>query len=272
MELNQPADQVIALETKFNLTNDAETGISELRKLRGDMWDQNVPYDGKPLRTVAAEQGLDTREKYVNAVQLDTGYNLIALQRAVEAAKKFAHVRPFNATCTDNCGPEDTATIGGKGGWGANLHSTANMSRAMQGWGYGELADLKRLNGKWSDDKNSMTGHLHTFLNPTVTRVGFAGAVTAEGEASAAVVGYKPTDVESMPQGSQKVVLHRPADGNETPNITPKKLVFAGVGDKSPDDVRRTVGIVLTVLSILAAIVKFIEPYLRPIADKFMGR
>ena len=55
VELNQPADQVIALETKFNLTNDAETGISELRKLRGDMWDQHVPYDGKPLRTVAAE-------------------------------------------------------------------------------------------------------------------------------------------------------------------------------------------------------------------------
>lgn len=272
VELNQPADQVVAVEAKFNLTNDAEVGIRELRKLRGDMWDQNVPFDGQPLRTVAAEAGLTTRDQYVNAVQLDTGYNLIALQRAAEAAKQFSHTRPFNDQCKEQCGKEFSATIGGKGGWGANLHSAANMERAMQGWGYGEVAALKRLNGRWSDNQSSLTGHLHNFLKPSVTRVGFAGAVTAEGEASAAVVGHEVTNANSMPEGSQKTVLHRPANKNETPNTTPKKLVYAGIGDKSPADVRRIVGIVLTVLSILVAVVKIIEPQLRPIADKFMGR
>ena len=81
MELNQPADQVIAVEAKFNLTSDQEIAMRELRKLRGDMWDRNVPFDGTTLRQAAAKHGLTSRDAYVNAAQYDAGLSRIALQR-----------------------------------------------------------------------------------------------------------------------------------------------------------------------------------------------
>ena len=79
VELNQPADQVIAVEAKFNLTSDQEIAMRELRKLRGDMWDRNVPFDGTTLRQAAAKHGLTSRDAYVNAAQYDAGLSRIAL-------------------------------------------------------------------------------------------------------------------------------------------------------------------------------------------------
>ena len=277
MELNQPADQVIAVEAKFDLTSDQNVGMEELRKLRGAMWDQNVPFlelrgaGNTRLRDVAANYGLDTRDKYVNAIQVDTGYNLIALQRATEAAEFMGHDRPHNSTCAANanCGSEATATINGKGGYGTNLHSTSNISRAMQGWGFGELVALKRLGGAFSADQRNLSGHLHTLINPANTRIGFAGVVTAEGEASAAAVGSEATGVTVMPQGEQTTVLHRPANSGEKPSTTPKKLILGGA---SMSEIRRIISIVLTVLTIASALVKFIEPQLRPLVDQYLRR
>ena len=73
VELNQPADQVIAVEAKFNLTSDQQIAMRELRKLRGDMWDRNVPFNGTTLRQAAAKHGLTSRDAYVNAAQYDAG-------------------------------------------------------------------------------------------------------------------------------------------------------------------------------------------------------
>lgn len=261
VELNQPAAQVIAVEAKYNLTSDQEVGMRELRKLRGEMWDKNVPYDGSTLRQVAAKAGLTTRDAYVNAVQFDHGLAVIALQRAVEETRNFNHERPYNSTCYGNCGAESSATIGGKGAFGQNLHSTGSMASAMHGWGVKEERALRATNGEWSADTRTMNGHLHNFLNPKVTYVGFAGAVTAEGEASAASLATAPTGVTSFTaqqQGAQKQVLHRPAAAGETPSTTPKKL---SVTQRTPDitgsvdpEIARILNIVISVISILGLI------------------
>ena len=262
VELNQPADQVIAVEAKFNLTSDQEIAMRELRKLRGDMWDRNVPFDGTTLRQAAANHGLTTKEQYVNAVQLDPGYQSIALQRAVEAAKKFEHVRPFNSTCYGNCGKEDSATINGKGPYGQVLSTRGDMAGAMQAWGYDEVAALYRLNGAWSADQRNLTGHLHSLINPRVTYVGFAAVTTTEGRASAGSVGFTPTGATSYPAGQRTEVLHRPADGNERPNTNARKLT-ADVAPAEPSKVETIVGIVLVILGLLAAIFSKVQPQLQ---------
>ena len=87
MELNQPADQVIAVEARFNLTSDQEIAMRELRKLRADMWDRNVPFNGTTLRQAAAKHGLTTRDAYVGAAKYDAGLSRIALQRGAQAAR-----------------------------------------------------------------------------------------------------------------------------------------------------------------------------------------
>mgnify|MGYP001042371606 CR=1 FL=1 len=275
MELNQPASQTIAVEAKYNLSNDQEVGMRELRKLRAEAWDQNWPFrdqfdDGpRTVREAAAARGFTTKEQYVNAVQLDYGYAIIALQRAVEHAANYsgkkAHVRPFNSTCYGNCGQEDTATIGGKGGYGQNLHGYADMNASMQGWGFGEVNALKRLGGEWSSDRRNLTGHVHTFLNPRVTRIGFAGVQTAEGNAAAATAGWDATTVTSIPQGARTEVLYRPANTGESPSATPKKMSLAqknstGAPDTGiipavgsiDEETARILSIVVSVISIIS--------------------
>ena len=79
VELNQPASQTVAVEARFNLTDDEEYAMKELRRLRGSMWDANMPIDG-----VGLKQREPNRESYVNGISYDAGYALIALQRAVE--------------------------------------------------------------------------------------------------------------------------------------------------------------------------------------------
>lgn len=255
VELNQPAGQVVAVEAKFNLTSDQDTAMRELRKLRGDMWDRNVAFDGMTLRQAAAKQGLKTRQAYVDAAQYDAGLSRVALQRGAEAAQFFRHERPYNATCTANCGDTGTATYKGKAGAGENLHSAANMGKAMQDWGYGEVGDLVRANGHF----NTGNGHLHNLLDPQLKRYGFASVVTAEGEASVTAAGWTTAGSERI-EGEQNTVLHRPANGRETPNTTPKKLVFGG---SSPRDIVAIITAVLTVLSVLQALYKFFEPQIQ---------
>ena len=256
VELNQPADQVIAVEARFNLTSDQETAMRELRKLRGDMWDRNVPFDGTTLRQAAAKQGLTSRQAYVDAAQYDAGLSRIALQRGAEAAEFFRHQRPYNSTCTTNCGAITTATYKGKAAPGENLHSVASMGKAMQDWGYGEVNALVRANGHF----NNGNGHLYNLLSPRMRYYGFASVVTAEGEASVTSTCGVGAGSEGI-AGEQNTVLHRPANRGEKPSTTPKKLVFGGAGSSSsPREVLSIIATVLTVLSVLQTLYKFAEP------------
>ena len=265
MELNQPADQVIAVEAKFNLTSDQEIAMRELRKLRADMWDRNVPFDGKPLRQAAAAKGYTTKQQYVDAAKIDNGYARIAVQRGAEVARSFSHTRPYNSTCSNNCGAPTSATWQGKGGYSAeNIHSTASIGRAMRGWGYEEVPALVAANGVFSPQN----GHLYSLINPANTRMGFAGVVTAEGEASVARMGSETTGAPAMSGGL--TVLHRPANGVEKPSTTPKKLILGGAGSSaSPRQIIEIISIVLTVLSVLQWLYQYAEPQIRQFMSQF---
>jgi len=95
VELNQPSSQTVAVEAQFNLTADSEVGIAGVRALRADMWDKNVPFNGMPLRDVAAQSGFKTRDAYVNAVQPDYGFShrVAAWGGGIEAVQPQAHVQ-----------------------------------------------------------------------------------------------------------------------------------------------------------------------------------
>lgn len=258
VELNQPADQSVALEARFNLSNDAEVGMRELRAIRARMWDENPRYvvgnTTGSLRDVATAAGLNSKEAYVNAIVLDQGYSRISLQRAVEAAKLFKHERQYNDTCAGNCGMPFTATINGRGGSGENLSSSSDIAAAMKGWGESEVRALRATNGEFSAERATMNGHLHSFLNPWNTRVGFASVVTAEGTASASVMGRQATGVNSFPEGNRKEALARPAAKGETPSATPKKLSVLKSGGSSLEEIQAIAGIITAVVSLITVL------------------
>lgn len=140
--------------------------IQALQKLRGELYDQNVPFDGKTLQKAATEAGFATKEAYVNGFVWDQAMERIALQRLFESVvhKQVAHMR---VTSDDVW----TATYQGQGAnseilaWGTNAYDSV-----YSGWGYGELDALKAANGF----ANGANGHLHSLIDPTLHYHGFA--------------------------------------------------------------------------------------------------
>lgn len=258
VELNQPASQTVAVEARFNLTDDEEYAMAELRRLRGSMWDRNMPLDGKGL-----QQWVPNRSAYVDGISYDAGYALIALQRAVEEQHILGigmdHQRPYNSTSYSRAGDVFTATINGRSG-AENLHSTASIREAMRGWGIKEAPALRAANGSW----NTSNGHLHSLLNPANKYVGFASVFTLAGESSAAIVGTRPTGValRQDQKGSQKQVLYRPANGNEKPSADAQSLGPLASSEMSPQQIYKIIAIILGVLSAGQAIWRFAQPYL----------
>lgn len=49
VELAQPRDQVVGLNTTYNLSVSRSEGINALKQLRGSMWDKNIWFDGERL-------------------------------------------------------------------------------------------------------------------------------------------------------------------------------------------------------------------------------
>ncbi|MFY9263643.1 MAG: N-acetylmuramoyl-L-alanine amidase family protein [Actinomycetaceae bacterium] len=141
--------------------------MAATRALRGDMWDQNVPYNGSTLREVAAEEGITTREQYVNGFVWDESIERIALQRAVEtrAHGRIAHERTVDAdiySATYGAQQANSEIIA----WGY----PSMYSAVYNGWGHGELADLIAANGYFNHDN----GHLHILINPSLKYHGAA--------------------------------------------------------------------------------------------------
>lgn len=273
MELNQPANQTIAVEAKYDLTSDREIGMQELRKLRGEMWDINVPFDGSTIQKVAASYGLTTRDAYINAIQWDAGLALVSLQRAVEEYGSIDHTRPYNSTCTGQsgaCGSSFSASIDGGGAHAENVAPYRDMKFSMKQWGKDELPALKRANG----ELNHKNGHLYSFLNPEYRAVGMAGVITAEGDSAVARFASEPTRITSFPQGARTEVLYRPANTGETPSATPKKMSLAQKNSNgAPDtgvipavgsidsETARILNIVISVISIIGFLVGLAQQF-----------
>ena len=84
VELGTSVQKSVAVNARFDFTEAYTVGLPQLKKLRGEMWDQNVPFNKTTLRAAAAAHGLTTKEAYVNAVQIDPDLTRIAVQRAAE--------------------------------------------------------------------------------------------------------------------------------------------------------------------------------------------
>ena len=269
VELNQPADQVVTFEAKFDLTRDNEIALQKVRELRADMWDRNVPFNGETLQYAAKVNGLKTKEAYVNDVRIDHGYALIALQRALEEAGGIDHDRPYNETCSNECGSLWTATIQGEQPFGENLSGEEDMAKAMHGWGYDELDALYDSNGQF----NNANGHLYNLINPDRTWFGVASVRTAEGTASAWEAAGKASGVTAFPEGARTEALARPANNGETPSTKavplPKKSTPSrGQGTQGTvslgggSETEKIIGIIFAIIGVLAGIYSFVKQYL----------
>lgn len=214
VEMGVGYDNAVGVPVTVNFGASRAEGIAALKELRGEMWDINPPFDGRPLRDAAAAAGLYTREAYVDAVVADGAMAAIAVQRAVEeTAAKFDHDRPgpnpntFSATWQNKTG-----------GFYENLAPSnsdvglAYMIKEM--WGHGELKNLRAQNGVYSGN----TGHLHSQINPAVRAYGYGyvynpNADSGNTYAGAMSAGWNPIMADYTPSQKRQITLYRAARG-----------------------------------------------------------
>lgn len=279
VELGTTLAGSVAVNSRFDF-NDAYTiGLPQLKKLRGEMWDKNVPFNGVSIRQAAADAGLPTKDAYVNAVKIDPNLTRIAVQRAAEQ-----HAVPdiYQQLSHDRVVSGDLwgATIDGKQTWGENL-STGNLASAISnGWGHGELSALERLNGNRGSIGGQSNGHLHTLLDPANRYFGFAHVTVYNGgqyyEFASAEVSKSPLGGAALPAGRQEVNLYRPARSGETPTgeqpfraptkpvpSNPGTGLNVGGGSGSSADVQTIIGIIAAVVSLLGVLAGIAQQFMR---------
>lgn len=268
VELGTTLAGSVAVNSRFDFTDAYTIGLPELKKLRGEMWDINPPFDGVPLRQAAAAAGLTTRDAYVNAVAIDANLTRIAVQRAAE--------QPLGGLTHDRA---VRATIDGRTASGEVLSGGRDMKGAIsKGWGHGELAALRATNGHWSD-KN---GHLHILLNPKNRYYGFGHVNVYAGgkfyDYSAGVSSRSALGGTAVPKGKQSLNLYRPAAAGERPTGlvdykepparpgTPSWGTDGGTvgdGQSSASDVQTIIGIIAAVVSLLSVLAGLAQQFMR---------
>ncbi|GAA0205595.1 CAP domain-containing protein [Corynebacterium riegelii] len=264
VELGTTIDGAVAVNSRFDFTEAYTIGLPQLKKLRGEMWDINPPFNGVSLREAAFAAGLRTKEQYVNAVNIDANLTRIAVQRAAE---QYATGGYWGELSHDRVRPNDTwtATIDGKQSW-AEILAAGKMADAIsQGWGYGELDALKRANGK----SNPRNGHLHTLLNPKFHYYGFGTVNVYEGrqfyDFSAGQASEHTLGGAALPEGKQALNLYRPArDGEKPTGIQEYKEPPTGpLGGGSSSDARTIIGIIVSIVSLLSVLAGFAQQFMR---------
>lgn len=261
VELNTTAANSVAVDATFDYSAAQKVGLPALKKLRGEMWDINPHFnlDGKAgathLRDIATQYGMDTKEKYVNAVSIDEGLTRIAVQRAAEASTKFEHDRPDGTSA-------DTATFNGQSHFSENIGAGTDLQEAVHRlWGHGELKGLNNAGGSFYGG-----GHLHMLLDPRYRYFGFGEVTVPRTEYGTYTVAKASPDAfggTALETGMQRAWLYRPAKPGETPTGVkqgtpgPVKKVpgdSAGFDGGSSADLNQIIGIVFGILSLLGAI------------------
>lgn len=155
---------VVTVPTTLNQSAVKTEALAAIKKLRAEMWDRNPKYNGRPLRDVASQSGLTTKQAYVDAIKWDTTLEKFAIQRSVEIQYQFTHTRLDGSQ---------------EGIENENIAMGPGVTHAIyQQWGYEELDDLEAANGQF----NGANGHLHNQLNPEYNSfaVGNVGRYSAQ--------------------------------------------------------------------------------------------
>lgn len=169
-----------------------EQSTKALTQLRREMYEMNVPFNGKKLQEVAKEYGYHDAESYATAWSWDNDLEALAIQRAMETAYETGmanHSRP---------GGMETFTIAkidnGHAHFSENLAENYTSMRDIiyyGGWGYDELPELIKTNGHISRPDASINGHLHASLNPEYDTYATALIYGPKGILGAGMAGYK---------------------------------------------------------------------------------
>lgn len=192
---NKDSGMLVGVPVDVDQSQARLAGVPALRELRGIMWDKNPPFvpwgsnTTRTLRQVAAQEGITTRDAYINAVQWDQHLDFMALERLAESSynfPQFIHQRT-------NGGSIYSLTRKGYGLSGENLQWNGMDSDvpsiivgAVDWWGVREYDALVSANGRF----NSANGHLHTLIDPSHTGVAFA--VNQDNGMSVALVADRP--------------------------------------------------------------------------------
>ncbi|AEI09282.1 putative secreted protein [Corynebacterium resistens DSM 45100] len=220
VELNVSQDQFVSGKATVNPGLGRTEGLQALKDLRAWAWDTNplfrgYGYENYPagtrLQDVAKKNGITTKAAYTQ-IQADENLNWIAIQRAFESAKSFAHQRPDG---TDG----STATRHGSAPALESLACGTNQtmrSAIFDGFGRREVAALDQNGGNYSNS----TGHAIHVLHPTHKVWGF-GQVSISGSKcgnyTAAVNGQSLTKQDTTPSETKVYTLHRTPVPGERP-------------------------------------------------------
>ncbi|MDU0479484.1 Rib/alpha-like domain-containing protein [Staphylococcus chromogenes] len=219
VELGVPTDQTIGAAAEVNFAASRTVGIPALKQLRGQMWDLNVPFDGQPLRVVAASHGLASRDAYVNAVRSDAALTAIAVQRAFEeTVPPLDHDRPGPMSSTWSATYGDEGSMSAENlAWGYQQHDLKYMITEM--WGQGELDELRNNRGYRYPETS---GHLHTLIDPQNRYFGFGyvhvpNALGTWEYSGAARASSSPYAADQIPDVDRKLNLYRATNYGEQP-------------------------------------------------------
>lgn len=255
---------VVTRTVNVNTAADRETALNYLKKVRADMWDRNMPLDGKGLQQLEPDKAA-----YVNRLQWSGDLERIAYQRAFEQydARGLSHTRPDGSSSW-------TATVDGRQSWGENLCGDSTLTGCLRALTYGEERGLRAAKGDFSGG-----GHLYNVLNPASDYVGaaFIGKwgstqhssfpsstapldIKGTTEFSAATPdpgGFtfrnqggtpKPGEQPGEQPGDKPGDTTKPGDGNYTPNVPDLSSL------SSNTEAGKIIGIIFGVISILIPI------------------
>lgn len=280
VELNKNVSQSVAVDATFDYAAARNIGLPALKQLRGEMWDRNPLFNNSNTRAttrlqdVARQNGLDTKQKYVDAVAIDDGLTRIAIQRAAEQGALWGHTRPDGTDAF-------TAKVNGRQSWGESLGAGTKLRESiLQSWGRGELEKLNANGGAFSGGG----GHLHMMINPVNRYYGFGEVAipgTEYGTYTAASTSTTSGTSTPMQSGRQRVWLYRAPKAGEAPTgikqgtpgsasqstpsqntpsqNTPGRVdqnpgAGTGTGTVTNVDINAVIGIIFGVLSLLGII------------------
>ncbi|KAA8722496.1 hypothetical protein [Corynebacterium phocae] len=274
VETHVSTDSLVAVPARVNFA-DAETiGLPALKKIRSEMWDINPPWDHMPLREAAGHEGLDTKEKYVNAVAIDPELTKLAVQRSAEFIPAgghryggLVHTRPF-IECSAACLPPSDIPSSENLALAKNDFGNAMYDAIYHQWGHRELKNLQRRDGAFALD----SGHLYNLLDPTRRWYGFGSPmVYIDGKwygSSAAVATSFPLGNSVLEDKEIRDNLYRSALKGETPTGI---IAYTEPPEPSEDDhyqedrgssASNVIGIIVGIISLLAVVAKVVSPYM----------
>lgn len=152
LDITQVDGGVAYVYSTPELQSHIDTVMRQLRELRAQAWDVNLPFDGARLRDVAPD-----RTAYINGMTWNRGLEHTALQRAAEENFDFDHYR---------AGGAEAWTVK-SGAFSAENLTAASMDSAIASWStdggsQSEWNGLIRSNGFFYGG----AGHLYNMLNP----------------------------------------------------------------------------------------------------------